>query len=135
MGKTRNMKLLLVLALVSFTLAQLRVPIGGALQVDSNILDLFKGKKVAYFTCAGDTPVQDAETYKAFFAKRGITATWVPIYGTNCAHQVNNETHVQTVNNADAVFFSGGLSGNIQTCLFGGQTDYKETPVLAAIHK
>ncbi len=42
------MKLLLVLALVSVALAQLRVPIGGALQVDSNILDLFKGKKVQF---------------------------------------------------------------------------------------
>jgi hypothetical protein len=60
---------------VAFTCAaQLRIPIGGALQVDSNILDLFKGKKVAYLTCAGDDPQGDAKQYEQFFAKRQIEA-------------------------------------------------------------
>ncbi len=63
--------------LVTLVYSQIRVPIGGALQVDSPILDLFKGKKVAYFTCAGDNPTADAETYKVFFQKRQIQAQYV----------------------------------------------------------
>jgi hypothetical protein len=69
------MKYIVLLALVAVACAQqLRIPVGGALQVDSNILDLFKGKKVAYFTCAGDDPQGDAKQYAEFWAKRQIEA-------------------------------------------------------------
>ncbi len=37
------------------------------------------------------------------------------------------------VNEADAVFFSGGKSGYIQECLFGGGMNGTETPILTAI--
>jgi cyanophycinase len=57
------------------------------------------------------------------------------VYGRNCAQGVQNPQYVQMVDAADAVFFTGGLSGNIQECLFGGHMNGTETPILAAIRK
>jgi hypothetical protein len=67
--------LLVVLLIAAIHAERLRIPIGGALKPESNVVDLFVGKKVAYITAAGDNPVADAETYKFFFQKRGINAT------------------------------------------------------------
>jgi cyanophycinase len=131
----RTIVVLLLCLVVLTQCQQLRIPIGGALQVDSPILELFKGKKVAYFTCAGDNPTADAETYKVFFQKRSIQAQWVPVYGSACRSGVSDPTYIHMVEEADSVFFSGGLSGNIQECLFGDSTNGTETPILAAIRK
>jgi hypothetical protein len=55
------------------------------------------------------------------------------VYGSNCATRAFDQQYVNMVRAADAIYMSGGQSGNVQTCLFGGQTTYRDTPLLNAM--
>lgn len=113
----------------------MRLVIGGALSSSSPILDYYEGlSNVVFITAAGSNPTNDAKTIGKFFQGRGIKATWIPVYGSNCATRCFQEEYINMVKKADALYFSGGQSGSLQVCLFGGKQE-GGTPLLEAIRE
>jgi cyanophycinase len=126
---------------VSTTDSLLRVVVGGSLESDSPILDVFKGfprNGVKLITAAGRNPTDDAVNLISFFAEAGIEAEWIPVYHENCNERTRSEQYVKMVEEASAIYMSGGQSGNLQSCLFGnyehsGVDGGKATPFLTAL--
>lgn len=107
-----------LLLLTIFVYSRINIPIGGSLDFNSHILDIFKNKTVAFITAAGVNPQSDARQMQSNFDRRKIKAWWVPVYYP-CKDKVNKAENVKLIKDADAIFFSGGYSGRLQECLFG----------------
>jgi cyanophycinase len=118
-----------------------RVVVGGSLQSTSPILDFYRGHPpggVKYITAAGINPIADAASIGAFFADAGIDAEWIPVHDVNCNERTRDPTYVQMVEQADAIYMSGGQAGRVQSCLFGnydqsGTDEGEVTPFLTAL--
>lgn len=118
-----------------------RVVVGGSLQSSSPILDFYRGFPpggVKYITAAGINPIGDAVSIGAFFAEAGIEAEWIPVHDTNCNERTRDPNYVQMVEQADAIYMSGGQAGRVQSCLFGnyaqsGTDEGEVTPFLSAL--
>jgi len=97
------------------------------------ILNEFDGlSNVVYITAAGIDPVGDATSIQRSFDTRGIPATWSPVYGANCQERTRDENYIRQIREADGIFFGGGQSGRLQTCMFGG-AESGTTPYLDAL--
>jgi cyanophycinase-like exopeptidase len=122
---------------------RIRIVVGGSLQSDSPILDYYRGfppNGVKYITAAGTNPVGDGASIGNFFAQAGINAEWIQIHNPNCEVTTRDPAFVQMVEQADAIYMSGGQSGRVQSCLYGSydQSGHdpaagEDTPVLAAL--
>lgn len=110
------------------------IPIGGSLENGSPILNMFAGKKVAFFTSADPTPERTGPETEKFFTRRGIQNTWVKVYEP-CVDKVRNPEFIKQVEDADVIYFTGGYSDKLSSCLFGDNQSGTITPLLAAIQK
>ncbi|KAL0490776.1 glutamine amidotransferase type 1 [Acrasis kona] len=117
--------------------SKIRIPIGGHLTYTNPLFELYANKTVAFITAAGVTPEEDAVTIKELLlqANKNIKPKWVPIYGRLCKNGAFDPKIVNMVKSADAVYISGGQSGNVLRCLFGDQDVGRRTPLLDAIHE
>jgi len=119
----------------------IRMVVGGSLQSNSPVLEKFKGfgpKGVKYITAAGTNPESDGVSIGQFFDSAGIDAEWIPVYSNNCAERTFDPTYTRMVEEADAIYMSGGQSGRLQSCLFGdysqsGIDDGTVSPMLRAL--
>lgn len=117
-----------------------RFVVGGSLTYDSPILERWPRTGVRYITAAGPSPPSDAVTIAALFRDAGIEAAWIDVHSTNCAARTSDPSYVRMVEEATAVYMSGGQSGRLQSCLYG---DYSQsgidngvaTPLLQALQK
>jgi hypothetical protein len=115
------------------------VVVGGSLRSDSPILEYFRGfppNAVKFITAAGINPIADGASIGAFFLEAGIQAEWIPVHDTNCNERTRDPVFVQMVNEAEAIYMSGGQAGRLQSCLFGsydqsGTEGGEVTPFLA----
>ena len=118
-----------------------RIVVGGSLSSDSPILEFYRGFPplgVKYITAAGTNPVADGIAIGAFFAAAGIDAEWIPVHDVNCDERTRDPVYVRMVEEADAIYMSGGQAGRVQSCLFGnyaqsGTDEGEVTPFLAAL--
>lgn len=60
-----------------------------------------------------------AASYISSFASMGIEMSFLPIYGTNCPDLVDDPQILETVREAHSIYFSGGMPGMLQGCLYG----------------
>jgi len=147
----RRLSLLLALGVVhcSTNLTRrnaVRVVIGGSLESTNPLFDLYRGfppNSVKFITAAGTRPTSDARSIEDLFSAAGIQAEWIPVYDTNCAERTRSDEYVKMVEDASAIFLSGGQSGRLQSCMYGNYhqsgitvPDGTETPFLRALrHK
>lgn len=120
----------------------MRLVVGGSLNYrNDRVLDYYRGFPdggVKYITAAGTNPTADGTSIGRFFADAGIEAEWIPVYSSNCAERTRDPSYVQMVEQADAIYMSGGQAGRVQSCLFGnysqsGIDSGEVTPLLAAL--
>ena len=110
---------------------------------DSDILEPFRGFPpggVKIITAAGINPVNDGISLGNIFANAGVETEWIPIHDVNCNENAFSEDIVAMVEAADAIFYGGGQSGRLQSCLYGNYSqsgiDVESgvmTPVLQAL--
>lgn len=120
-----------------------RVVVGGSLRSDSPILDYYRGfppNAVKYITAAGTNPVADGISIGNFFLEAGIQAEWIPVHDVNCNERTRDPDFVRMVDDAEAIYMSGGQAGRVQSCLFGnydqsGTDEGEITPFLAALYR
>ena len=110
---------------------------------DSAVLEMYRGfgeNGVKVITAAGSNPIGDGTQLVNLMAQAGISAEWVPIHDVNCDVNAFDPAIVAMIDSADAIFYGGGQSGRLQSCLYG---DYSQsgievepgqtTPVLEAL--
>jgi cyanophycinase-like exopeptidase len=95
------------------------VVVGGALAANSPILDLYPRHGVKFITAAGISPTADAASIEKLFEDAGVEAEWIPVYHENCNELTSSEEYVKMVEDASAIYMSGGQSGRLQSCLYG----------------
>lgn len=106
---------------------RIRVVVGGGgansiWREGSEILDPFRGfgtNGVKVITAAGSNPVGDGARLVELMDNAGISAEWIPIYDVNCAESAFDPAMVAMVEEADAIFYGGGQSGRLQSCMYG----------------
>ena len=101
-----------------------RIVIGGSQTwgASSPIVGYFQGfpeGRVKVISAAGTNPVADGASIVATMLSAGIIAEWIPVHSTNCDERTRDEAFVQMVDNADAIYMSGGQSGRLQSCMYG----------------
>ena len=82
---------------------RVRIVVGGSLQSDSPVVNIFKGYNpngVKFITAAGINPALDAVTIEGFFLEAGVKAQWIPVHSTNCAERTNDPYYVSMVEEA-----------------------------------
>lgn len=87
----------------SFGSERVRLVVGGSLQSDSPVVNIFKGYNpngVKFITAAGINPALDAVTIEGFFLEAGVKAQWIPVHSTNCAERTNDPYYVSMVEEA-----------------------------------
>jgi cyanophycinase-like exopeptidase len=98
---------------------------GGASSIwnpDSTVLTLFRGFPaggVKVITAAGTDPIGSGVSLVNSMANAGIIAEWIPIHDVNCHLTAFDPEIVAMVERADAIFYGGGQSGRLQSCLYG----------------
>lgn len=60
-----------------------------------------------------------AASYINNFLQMGIEMSWLPIYGSNCPLLADGGVLLDVVREAHAIYFSGGMPGMLQGCLYG----------------
>ena len=119
---------------------------GGASSIwrpGSAILEMYRGfepGQVKVITSAGTNCESSGTSLVNSFANAGIVAEWIPICDEYCDTAAFDPEVVAMIDSADAIFYGGGQSGRLQSCLYG---DYSQsgidvdegtmTPVLAAL--
>lgn len=119
---------------------------GGASSIwrpDSDILELFRGFPaggVKVITAAGTNCESSGTSLVNLFASAGVDAEWIPICDAYCDEAAFDPEVVTMVDQADAIFYGGGQSGRLQSCLYGDYSqsgiDVEEgatTPILEAL--
>jgi cyanophycinase-like exopeptidase len=119
---------------------------GGANSIwrpDSDILELFRGYPaggVKVITAAGTNCESSGASLVNSFANAGVEAEWIPICDNYCDTAAFDPEVVAMVDRADAIFYGGGQSGRLQSCLYGDYSqsgiDVEEgatTPILEAL--
>ena len=119
---------------------------GGASSIwrpDSSILELYRGfapGQVKVITSAGTNCESSGTSLVNLMGNAGIVAEWIPICDINCDVAAFDPEIVTMIDRADAIFYGGGQSGRLQSCLYGDYSqsgiDVEEgtmTPVLAAL--
>jgi cyanophycinase-like exopeptidase len=89
---------------------------------DSTILEIFRGLPpggVKLITAAGSNPVGDGAQLVNLMSNAGIEAEWIPIHDVNCNERAFDPVYVEMVERADAIFYGGGQSGRLQSCMYG----------------
>lgn len=116
-----------------------RLVVGGSLEfTNDDVLDHYRGfpaGSVKYITAAGANAQGDATSIGRFFANAGIQAEWIDIYARNCATKAFDPEYVRMVEEASAIYMSGGQSWRVQQCLFGDSTTARDTPFLDAMRR
>ena len=95
---------------------------------------------VKVITAAGSNPIGDGAQLVNIMGNAGISAEWIPIHDVNCDERAYDPEIVAMVEEADAIFYGGGQSGRLQSCLYGRYSqsgieveEGEMTPVLAAL--
>ena len=78
-----------------------------------------KGPTLIISAAGGAGAEGSAASYIANFERFGIPMIWLPIFGTNCPDLVNDPAVLALVEDAHAIYFSGGMPGMLQGCLYG----------------
>ena len=110
---------------------------------DSAVLEMFRGFPpggVKVITSAGTNCESSGTSLVNSFANAGIEAEWIPICDAYCGTAAFDPEVVGMVESADAIFYGGGQSGRLQSCLYGDYSqsgiDVEEgatTPILEAL--
>ena len=110
---------------------------------DSTILEIFRGLPpggVKLITAAGSNPVGDGERLVELMENAGISSEWIPIHDVNCDERAFDPAIVELIERADAIFYGGGQSGRLQSCIYGRYSqsgidvvEGEMTPVLSAL--
>ena len=74
---------------------------------------------VKVITAAGSNPIGDGAQLVNIMGNAGISAEWIPIHDVNCDERAYDPEIVAMVEEADAIFYGGGQSGRLQSCLYG----------------
>jgi|EP01047_Picozoa_sp_COSAG01_P025432 cyanophycinase-like exopeptidase len=119
---------------------------GGASSIwrpGSAILEMYRGfapGQVKVITAAGTNCESSGTSLVNSMANAGIIAEWIPICDNYCDTAAYDPAIVEMVDRADAIFYGGGQSGRLQSCLYGDYSqsgiDVEEgatTPVLEAL--
>lgn len=78
-----------------------------------------KGPTLIISAAGGAGAAGSAASYIANFERFGIPMIWLPVYGTNCPELINDPVILALVEDAHAIYFSGGMPGMLQGCLYG----------------
>ena len=78
-----------------------------------------KGPTLIIAAAGGEGAPGSAASYIANFERFGIEMVFLPIYGSNCPDLVDDPVILDLVRDAHAIYFSGGMPGMLQGCLYG----------------
>jgi hypothetical protein len=78
-----------------------------------------KGPTLIIAAAGGEGAPGSAASYISNFAQFGIEMTFLPIFGSNCPDLVDDPVILELVRDAHAIYFSGGMPGMLQGCLYG----------------
>ena len=101
-----------------------------------------KGPTLIIAAAGGEGAPGSAASYIANFERFGIEMIFLPIYGSNCPDLVDDPVILDLVRDAHAIYFSGGMPGMLQGCLYGNDGRQEEgatvqpgqtTPILELI--
>jgi hypothetical protein len=124
---------ILIFLIITFSYS-VRVNIGGSLQMNNVVIDMFKDKNVGVITAAGDRSDSTA-LIRAMIQRGAKKAEWIPIKQP-CRNLVRDPKMVELINTYDYIYFTGGSPSSLHSCLYGDTNSPKEsTPVLDAIKK
>lgn len=78
-----------------------------------------RGPILIISAAAGESAPGSAASYINSFMSMGIEMTFLPIYGANCPELIHDAEILSAVRDAHSIFFSGGMPGMLQGCLYG----------------